>query len=435
MSRAWRAGMVALTAIGMGASAAAQDGGKLARLIPNLYGPAGLVVDSEAVLPNGQTHSAHFNSAFQAGFSQLNIALVSQIASVPLPSPEGGYTYHFDSESGVFVRSTQSFGPTLADRAETIGQGRVSVGFNFQRFHFDAIEGVDLTGIPAVFTHDSPAAGGRDDVVTTLNAVDLTVRQLTAFLTYGLGSRVDVSAAVPIFSVDLGVTSDATIQRIGTAANPRIHFFRDAAGSVGNTRRYTGAGQASGVGDVHLRLKANTVTWGKASLALGVDLRLPTGDEENLLGSGALGLRPFLALSSVHRVSPHFNLGYQWNGDSVLAGNLATGQKAALPHQLVSAAGVDFSVGDRLTLAFDLLARRTFDSPRLQLVTFRALDNRSTFPDISFPRGSFNSLDGAAGFKWNPTGKLLVDANVVFKLNESGLRDQFVPMLGVQYTF
>ena len=39
--------------------------------------------------------------------------------SVPLPSPGGGFTYQFDSSLGVFQRTTQSFGPILADRAET----------------------------------------------------------------------------------------------------------------------------------------------------------------------------------------------------------------------------------------------------------------------------------------------------------------------------
>ena len=177
---------------------AAQESGGLARLIPNLYGPSGLVVDSEARLPTGQTHSAHFNSAFQGEFSQLNIALVSQLASVPLPSPASSYTYRYDPTAGVFVRSTGSFGPILADRAETIGKNKLSVGFTYQRFSFDTIEGADLAALPAVFTHDNPGPGGRDDVVTTMNAVDLKVEQYTTFVAYGVGKRVDVALALPL---------------------------------------------------------------------------------------------------------------------------------------------------------------------------------------------------------------------------------------------
>ena len=85
-------------------------------------------------------------------------------------------------------RSTKSFGPLLSERAETIGMAKVSVGVHYQRFTFDKIEGVDLSQVSAVFTHDNPAPGGRDDVVTTDNAIDVSVSQLTGYLNYGLSS-------------------------------------------------------------------------------------------------------------------------------------------------------------------------------------------------------------------------------------------------------
>jgi hypothetical protein len=417
------------------AGAAGAQERKLAWLIPNLYGPSGLVVDSEAVLPTGHTHSAHFNSAFQAEFSQLNIALVSQLASVPLPSPASGYTYAFDPQAGVFVRSTQSFGPILTDRAETIGRGRWSLGFSYQRFAFDSIEGVDLAAVPAVFTHDDPTAGGRDDVVTTVNSVDLRVAQFTAFVTYGVSSRLDVSLAVPVVRVDLDVVSDATIRRIGTAEYPLVHFFRSPSADYGTSRRFAGSGSARGLGDVLLRVKATAVKRGADGLALGADLLLPTGDEEDLLGSGTLGVRPFLALSSVHRVSPHFDLAYLWSGRSILAGNVLTGQKDGLPHQVVSSLGADMRIGRRLTLSVDVLGRRLIDSPRLESVAFSTLDGHASYPNIRFRRGSQTRLDGSAGVKWNAFGKVLVDANVQFKLNDAGVRDRLTPLVGIEYSF
>src|SRR5437667_180179 len=42
----------------------AQTREKLALLIRNIYGPNGLLVDSEAFLPDGSNHSAHSNSEF-----------------------------------------------------------------------------------------------------------------------------------------------------------------------------------------------------------------------------------------------------------------------------------------------------------------------------------------------------------------------------------
>jgi len=425
--------LAALAALVGPAALQAQDG-NLAFLIPNLYGPGGLIVDSEARLPDGSTHSAHFNSAFQAEFTQFNISLASQLASVPLPSPASGFTYELDPALGVFKRSTQSFGPILAERAETIGKKKVSLGFNYQRFTFDSIEGVDLSDVPAVFTHDGAAPGGRADVVTTSNAIDLKVGQFTAFLSYGLSNEVDLSVAVPVVSVDLGVISDATVRRIGTAGSPATHFFRDPSGGFGTTKRFTADGSASGIGDVIARLKLRPA---RSGVALGVDVRFPTGDELNLLGSGAYGVKPFLVLSFSQKVlSPHLNVGYQWNADSVLGGNVVTGEKKALPDQILYEAGVDVGVTPRITLALDVLGRRILKSPRLQTETFHALDGTSTFPNIHFIQdANFNVTNGAAGLKINVGGRLLLDFNVLFKLDKGGLRDKITPLVGFEYSF
>ena len=200
---------------------------QLASLFSNLYGPNGLIVNSLAVLPSGDTHSAHFNSDFQSNFVQFGTALASRLVSIPLPSPASGFTYEFDPSLGVFSRTTDSFGPILAERADTIGENRLSVGFAFQRFTFDTIENLDLNSVPAVFTHDGfELRGGRDDVVTTRNAIDARVSQATAFLTYGVTNRLDVSIGVPIINTSLTVVSEATVQRLGTTGSSEVHFFR-----------------------------------------------------------------------------------------------------------------------------------------------------------------------------------------------------------------
>jgi hypothetical protein len=430
--------LAAVIALASPATVRAQDG-KLAFLIPNLYGPSGLIVNSEALLPDGSTHSAHFNSAFQAEFTQFNISLASQLASVPLPSPASGFTYELDPALGVFKRSTQSFGPILAERAETIGKKKFSLGFNYQYFTFDTIEGVDLGNVPAVFTHDNAAVGGRSDVVTTANAIDLKVGQFTAFLSYGLADGVDISAALPFVKVDMGVASQATVRRIGTASSPATHFFRDPAapGVFGTTKTFSQSGSASGIGDVVGRLKARLVKSGAAGVAIGADVRFPTGDELDLLGSGAWGVKPFLVLSVSKKVlSPHLNVGYQWNGKSVLAGDVRTGEKQSLPNQILYDGGVDIGVTSKITLALDVLGRRVLKSPRLQTETFHALQGGLTFPSIHFVQdANFNVTSGAAGLKVNAGGRLLLDFNVLFKLDNSGLRDKVTPLVGFEYSF
>ena len=411
----------------------------LSSVFQNLFGPNGLVVDSQAVLPDGSTHSAHFNSAFQSNFTQFNVALASQLTSLPLPSPASGFTYRFDQGTGTFIRSTQSFGPILTDRAETIGRGRFSFGYTYQFFSFDQLEGIDLTRVPSVFTHDDfQLGGGRTDVVTTRNTIDASVGQWTGALTYGLTDRLDLSVAVPIVSTHLEVISAATIERVGTLGSPNVHFFADpdAPGGFGSERTFSAGGSASGIGDIIMRLKGSLLRSAGSGLSVGVDVRAPTGDERNLLGSGAAGVKPFVAASwTLKRFAPRVNLGYQWNGSSVLAGDPETGRKADLPDQGLYAVGADFGVSDRFSLTGDWLGRYAIDSPRVSVHTFTPAGSPVGFDDMIFGTSSYWASSAAMGCKANVGGRVLIDFNLRFTVDNNGLTDRVTPLIGVEYGF
>ena len=434
---------VLLTVFGTAVPASAQEPINVAvqvtelwRVFKDLYGPSGLVVNSNVPLPTGATHSSHFNSGFESEFSQFGTALTSQIVSLPLPPPASGFTYEFDPGLGVFQRSTTSFGPILSERAETIGARRVSIGFAYQRLSFDSIEGVDLRNVPAVFTHDdAELLGGREDVVTTVNAIEAEVSRTAVFVSYGVTNRLDVSIAVPFVTADLVVTSDATVQRIGTT-NPETHFFRSIEDDFGARRRFTAFGNAAGLGDVTVRLKQTVRKAARQGYALGIDLRLPTGDERNLLGTGAPGVNPFLVWSGNYgALSPHVNAGYQWNGDSLLGGEPGSGESKDLPDLALYSLGAVIEVHPRITAAVDVLGRYIIDSPRLRLEEFHALDNRTVHPNITFTSGSFHEISAAAGLKINTFGRLLLDLNLLVRLNQAGLRDKISPLIGLEYAF
>lgn len=409
---------------------------ELSRIFTNLYGPDGLVVNSLSALAGGVSHSAHFNSGFESEFSQFGTALTGQIVSLPLPAPASGFTYEFDPNVGVFTRSTSTFGPILAERADTIGARRVSLGFAYQRLAFDSIEAMDLKSVPAVFTHDNAELrGGREDVITTVNSIDSEVTRSAAFITYGVTGTLDVSIAIPFISADIVVTSDATVRRIGTTV-PEIHFFRAADDSIGDRRLFTAFGHASGPGDITVRMKQVVRKGGTQGLAVGLDLRLPTGDERNLLGTGAPGVQPFAAWSGDYGVlSPHVNFGYQWNGSSVLGGDVESGFAEDLSDVATYAVGAVVAVHPRVTAAVDLLGRYIIDSPRVRREDFHALDGRSMFPNIAFYTGSISEVSSAVGVKINLAGRLLLNANLLARLNSGGLRDKISPLVGVEYAF
>jgi hypothetical protein len=412
----------------------------LAELLKNVYGPHGLIVESEAVLPDGSTHSAHFNSGFQSEFGTINIALVRQLGALPIPSPASGFTYAFDNSTGTFVRSTQSFGPILGDRAETIGRGRFAFGYSLQQFSFETFDGLRLSHIPAVFRHDDfILGGGRADVITTNNAITASVTQSTLSLTYGAAERLDISFGVPLIQTSLKVVSDATIHRIGTAANPAIHFFRDpnAPGTFGSERSFIASGSAAGLGDLIVRAKRTALKTAHAGIAIGLETRLPTGQEENLLGSGSFGVKVFEAASATYRrITPHVDVAYQWNGSSVLAGDVTTNVKGDLPDELSYVVGADVGIEKRLSIAFDVLGRHSKDAPRISSGTFRAAESPAeSFNDIAFSVGSLNVASGAFGLKANIAGSLLVTFNVLFKLNDAGVQAKVTPLVGLEYGF
>ena len=413
----------------------------LSTLFEDIFGPGGLVVSSDEVTVDGTNHAAHFNSAFQSDFRLVNIALTSQLAAVPLPSPASGFTYQFNPETGTFVRSTSSFGPILTERGETIGRGRLAFGFNYQFFSFDHLDDAPLVAIPAVFTHDNyQAGGGRTDVVFTRNTIKADVGQFSGALTYGVTDRVDLALAVPIISTHLSLISNARIYRVGTGTNTTIHYFHSDAGvdGRGDTKQFFAGGSAAGVGDIVVRVKATVMKEHARALAVGLDARLPTGDEQNLLGAGAAGVRGFGAFSTgIGRFAPHVNVAYQWNGRSVLGGDVRTNEKEDLPDQFLWAAGSDFGINNRLSIVADLIGRRVIDSPQLATYDFDASGpaGEVVLPDIRFTHGSYWVNDGAVGFKANVASRVLVNFNLRFHISGGGLSDKIAPLLGVEWGF
>jgi hypothetical protein len=413
----------------------------LSTLFQGVFGPNGLVVSSDDVQLDGTNHAAHFNSSFQSDFRLVNIALASQLTAVPLPSPASGFTYKFDESTGTFIRSTSSFGPILSERGETIGRRRIAFGANAQFFSFDHLDGLSLADIPAVFRHDAyQTTPGRSDVIATQNTINASVTQTTWALTYGITDRLDVSVAVPLVRTRMSLLSNATIERVGTGPDLGVHYFYDqtALGNHGTSHQFFSEGSASGIGDVVLRAKATAVRAGSQALAAGLDARLPSGDARNLLGSGAYGARPFVAYSATYGVlSPHVNLAYQWNGKSLLAGDVTQNIKADLPDQFQFAAGTEVAVNPRLTLIVDALGQRVIDSPRLTTSPFVATGPFGSVElhDLAFTTGSFWSTSGSVGLKANLAGRLLINANLRFALNHAGLTDQLTPLIGMEWAF
>jgi hypothetical protein len=200
---------------------------------------------------------------------------------------------------------------------------------------------------------------------------------------------------------------------------------------------------AAGLGDVTLRFKGSVYRTDRMSLSVLTDLRIPSGDETNFLGSGAWGVKPFAALSvRTGWLTPHVNLGYMWNGSSLLGGNIWTGTKDSLPGFLFFSAGTDIGVTKGLTFAVDYMGQELINAPRVVTTTYTSLGPLATtgqvgtFPTItSTAKQTYNQSNAAFGLKYSLFDKMIVSGNLLVALNDGGLRERVTPLIGLSYTF
>ena len=391
------------------------------------------------------THAHHFiGDASLVPLQQLNSELSTQLSTFPLASSAGGFTYQLDPALGVFTRASDSFGPIYADRADTIGKGKFAIGVNFSHFAFDRIDDLRLRDgdVQIVLTHqDLPPAGCclrpffEGDVIVTRTFLKIQT-DITAFaLSYGVTDRFDVGAAIPVVRVQLQARTDATIDKLatgGTSQTSVIHTFPNG----GDSETFEQSGSASGVGDVVLRAKYRVVSGKLAGLAVGLDARLPTGEERDLLGTGATQLKGFL-IGSAHLgpFSPHLNAGYTWSS-----------RNRPIPDEINYTAGFDWALSPRLTFVVDALGRTLRNSQVLREIdtTFQYNANIATDPvdlrsatlkQLVATNQDVTSVLGSVGLKINPVGNLLLTVNGLFSLTNRGLQAKFAPLVGLDYSF
>ena len=367
--------------------------GKIACLFPDVVNGA-----VQSVSPSFQ-----LDPRIPIGTSIISTQLTS---SLPMPAPSAGYTFKYDSNLGTMRAERQSYGPIYGERAETIGLRKFAFSLNSQFFTFDKVDGIDLHDQHSQLLFGDYAASNRFNH-------EFRAGQKTLTAIYGLRDRLDVSLAVPLMSVSYSLGYQGAFQSVGTG--------QSAFTASGSGRR-----SANGLGDINVEVKGAILRGERASLAAGTTLRLPTGDPYNVLGSGAAGVRPFVAASLLYKkLAPHVNVAYLLNGKSVLAADsILSGEKRRIPSQFQYAFGADAGVTDRLTLAFEILGFEAIHADRL-----------GPSPVASLIRQSFNVTNGSAGFKVRAYRNMLVQASGLFRLNNAGLHSKFVPLLGVSYLF
>jgi hypothetical protein len=454
----------------------------LAQVLPELILGRITLESPTAGLPTGDlSHVAHF-SPIEANepdnpavsiVQGFNSQVATQFSTFPLGSSTGGLTYVFDESIGTFRRGSGSFGPLFAERALTIGRRRLSAGFNYQRSSYDTFEGQHLDdgsikfylrhedcctfNLPSEFfvrpngTRLNPPFEG--DLIEVALSLKATTHTTAVFANYGVTDRWDVGLAVPFVKVNLDARVEARIIRLVTRTSTNVHTFE--IGNPNATRTVQHSGAASGLGDIVLRSKYRLLRVAGGGLAAAIDVRLPTGDENELLGAGGAQAKLLLVASNERgRFGQHVNIGYT-AGSGNVAGALPGLTSAPLPDEINYSGGVEFVASPRITVMGDVVGRILRGAGRLELVSksfeYNAVRSLGPGPgcgglagftcaSISLeefaPRpGHLTLLLGTAGVKFNPIGNLLISGSVLFPLTNAGLRSRVTTVIGVDYAF
>jgi hypothetical protein len=405
-----------------------------------------LVLGGSAAADNPaiQVHGSHFVPSAVSGnatiISFLTSAISTNITNIPFSSSSGGETFRF--EGATPVRTSISAGPIYAERAQTLGRGRLFAGLARSGLSYKTLRGIPLDGVQFTFAHSNVDFPGCDAIfggdctvygVPTFEnetidfrlALDVSVDVTALLLTYGISDRIDFGVVLPFVSTELRGTSTATIIPFGTDGPPP-HFFSGTPENPVLTASRFSEGSSSGLGDVSARVKINLREGTPVSLAILAEGRFPTGSEEDLRGAGAVALRGLGIVSArLGDFSPHANIGYLYRGRFV--DNDA----------FLITAGFDQLLAPWATFAGDLITEFQVGTSKLTVPSDVVLEApfRRTIDASSIPDRRDDIVNASLGTKLSLPQRVTFLANAVFPLNRGGMRPDVLWTLGAEYTF
>lgn len=393
--------------------------------------------------PGVRIHGEHFVPSAVASnatvIAFLTNAIGGSIADVPVSAASGGSTFRF--QGGVPVRTSTSAGPIFAERAQTLGRGRVLAAATRTGVQFRTFRGVDLDNVPFTFTHensDFPGCAqlfGGDCAVYGIPAfenetidlnlgLDVNLTVTSFLLTYGITDRIDLGVVLPIVTTSLQGTSNAQINPF--AGPPALHFFGGTADNPVLTASRFVEGSATGIGDVAARLKINLRSGEPLSVGVLGEVRFPTGSEEDLLGSGAFAARGIGIVSArFGSFSPHVNVGYLHRGGDFEA------------DAVVGIIGFDHLLAPWATLATDLISQLQVGESALALPPAAVIEApfRRTIVPSTIPDRRDDLENASVGVKLTAVQGLTAIVNGQWPLNRGGLRADVIWTAGLEYNF
>ena len=342
------------------------------------------------------------------------VALTSiEVVTAPLGTSTGGFTFTFDPLLQVYKRSSSSFGPAFAERSLTAGRAKVSIGANWVYTSYDSLGGFNLEGNELLLAKNvnSPAL---PRVSSTALNVNLDTHTVAAFGQVGVTDSFDIGVIVPWVRVDLGAE--------GLYLGPN---------GTTEGRLTVPRARAWGLGDMGIFGKYLLWRQTDGGIAAAFDVRLPTGDKDELRGLDITRTTAALVWSKGGRISPHANVGFEFWSKEVPISD--TGD-VSIRHQLKYAAGVEIDAHPQLTVLVDIVGRQLRGGGQLAYQTF-GNSTIGTVDALVGQSGGINSFWIVPGAKWNVWRRFLLTASVLTSLKNDGLRAKITPVAGIDWSF
>jgi hypothetical protein len=385
-------------------------------------------LSNDTALGSGQAGTQALQTATAVATS-LNIAMASQVSQLPVASASAGTVVVY---KGGVPETFNNLGPILTDRGQTIGKGRVFIGFSGSQYVFDNIDKNPLSTLPFAFSRAAYLGGTLQSTTYTTEGLRLAFKlnQYVGIATVGLSNKVDVSAIIPFERVSLGATTGQSTNYVVNSSNALVYQYTKP-GSYSS-------GIADGIGDATFNVKTMISNGERSSFAAEMNVRTPTGDDLNFLGSGAWGFNPYLIYSYLAKFSPHAKIGYQWNTKTELNNPKGiSGGNQSLPGGLVYDVGGDYAMMRRMTVAVDLLGSQFLNTPAIATssVAVTGLPSGTSVITSTPVTSSYSVNNFSAGLKISPVGNLVLAGNVLVQLNKNGLHTRPTPLVGISYKF
>jgi hypothetical protein len=377
-------------------------GGRTVPLQVGTLAPGG-----QAVLPSDAFRTVGANAQF--GSFLVNWMTASS-ASTPLASTGGGRSFRF--AGGVPVQSRPAPGPIFGERATTLGRGAVLAGASYTGVRFTRVRGVPLDAVRLTLTQGGAAA----DVIDLRASLDYDTGVTALFATAGVLDRVDVGLVLPLVHTRLRGESTARVIA-GAAGTPTTVLGGTADAPTFSSQQAIG-GRTTGLGDVALRAKLNLVDRPAGGFALLGDVRLPTGDAADLLGSGAFSARALAVYSGrFGGLTPHANAGYLYFADR------------AINDAFLATAGVDADLVPWATVSLSAVGQFQAGASAYRLPRGQGTASLANIPEIRD-----DALSASFGAKFD-IGGVRAAANVLAPFTRGGPRPDLAYTFGVERAF